>query len=93
KSLMANSPASDKLMLTFFHMGLLHGTPINDDKVILPQEIKTSHLLSYSNLSKSCFYKDLHHLKITNQIEKQDKTWIIYNKELNAKIRNGQVSI
>nr|WP_221630459.1 Crp/Fnr family transcriptional regulator [Listeria farberi] len=93
KSLMASSPASEKLMLTFSNLALLHGTPTEDGKVTLPPEIKTSHLLSYSNLSKSCFYKDLQYLKATNQIEKQDKSWVIYNKELNLMLQNGQTYI
>ncbi|MBC1969642.1 Crp/Fnr family transcriptional regulator [Listeria marthii] len=82
KSLMASSPASEKLKITFSNMGLLHGFPQEDGTVVLPQAIKTSHLLSYSNLSKSCFYKDLQHLKLTNQIEKKDKNWVIRSKEL-----------
>lgn len=73
-------------------MALLHGVLSDDDTVILPQAIKTSHLLSYSNLSKSCFYKDLQHLKTTNQIEKKEKSWIIHDQELYAMIQNGQTS-
>lgn len=92
KSLMASSPASEKLKTTFSNMALLHGVLSDDDTVILPQAIKTSHLLSYSNLSKSCFYKDLQHLKTTNQIEKKEKSWIIHDQELYAMIQNGQTS-
>lgn len=93
KSLMASSPASEKLMLTFSNIALLHGTPTEDGKVILPPVIKTSHLLSYSNLSKSCFYKDLQYLKATNQIEKLDNSWIIHNKELNLMLQNRETYI
>ncbi|HEM1865599.1 TPA: Crp/Fnr family transcriptional regulator, partial [Listeria monocytogenes] len=42
--------------------------------------------------SKSCFYKDLQHLKTTNQIEKKEKSWIIHDQELYAMIQNGQTS-
>lgn len=77
---MASSPASEKLKTTFSNMALLHGVLSDDGTVILPQAIKTSHLLSYSNLSKSCFYKDLQYLKTTNQIEKKEKCWIILTK-------------
>ncbi|EEJ1214690.1 Crp/Fnr family transcriptional regulator [Listeria innocua] len=93
KSLMASSPASEKLMLTFSNLALLHGIPTEDGTVILPPAIKTSHLLSYSNLSKSCFYKDLQYLKTTNQIEKQDNSWVIHNKELNLMLQNGETYI
>lgn len=92
KSLMASSPASEKLKTTFSNMALLHGVLSDDDTVILPQAIKTSHLLSYSNLSKSSFYKDLQHLKTTNQIEKKEKSWVIHDPELYAMILNGQTS-
>lgn len=92
KSLMASSPASEKLKTTFSNMALLHGVLSDDGAIILPQAIKTSHLLSYSNLSKSCFYKDLQHLKTTNQIEKKEKSWIIHDQELYRMIQNGQTS-
>lgn len=93
KSLMASSPASEKLKITFSNMAMLHGSTIDNHTVVLPQEIKTSHLLSYSNLSKSCFYKDLQALKLTNQIEKKEKNWIIHNEELCTAILNGETSI
>ncbi|EDH0938733.1 Crp/Fnr family transcriptional regulator [Listeria monocytogenes] len=92
KSLMASSPASEKLKTTFSNMALLHGVLSDDGTVILPQAIKTSHLLSYSNLSKSCFYKDLQYLKTTNQIEKKEKCWIIHDQALYTMIQNGQTS-
>ncbi|EAH3957180.1 TPA: Crp/Fnr family transcriptional regulator [Listeria monocytogenes] len=91
KSLLASSPASEKLKITFSNMALLHGLPCDDGSVILPQAIKTSHLLSYSNLSKSCFYKDLQHLKATNQIEKKEKHWIIHDQELYTMIQKNQI--
>lgn len=89
---MASSPASEKLKTTFSNMALLHGVLSDDGTVILPQAIKTSHLLSYSNLSKSCFYKDLQYLKTTNQIEKKEKCWIIHDQALYTMIQNGQTS-
>ncbi|MBC2255565.1 Crp/Fnr family transcriptional regulator [Listeria ivanovii] len=87
KSIVANCSASDKLMIAFTNMALLHGTPIDNDRVLLPPEIKTSYLLSYSNLSKSCFYKDLQDLKDTNKIVKPDKSWIILSEELNNRVK------
>ncbi|MBC1516247.1 Crp/Fnr family transcriptional regulator [Listeria immobilis] len=92
KSIVANCSASNKLIVAFNNMALLHGTPINDNKVILPQEIKTSYLLSYSNLSKSCFYKDLTDLKAAKTIEKQNKNWIIISEELNTRVKEFQES-
>ncbi|AHI54741.1 Crp/Fnr family transcriptional regulator [Listeria ivanovii] len=84
KSIVMNCSASDKLMAALTSMALFHGIPVDDDKVILPPEIKTSYLLSYCNLSKSCFYKDL---QDSNYIKKQNKNWVVFSKELNNRVK------
>ncbi|MBC2262480.1 Crp/Fnr family transcriptional regulator [Listeria sp. FSL L7-0091] len=82
KSLFAETSSSNKLELSFVNIGKLHGIPYEKDSVILPKEMRTSIIAAYSNLSKSSFYKQLALLKDHGKIWKNNKEWVIKNKEL-----------
>lgn len=93
KSLSSETSSSDKLELSFINIGKLHGTPYEKDSVILPKEMRTSVIAAYSNLSKSSFYKQLARLKDHGKIWKNDREWVLKNKEVYDYLKAREIDV
>ncbi|EFS01807.1 cAMP-binding domain-containing regulatory protein, partial [Listeria seeligeri FSL S4-171] len=56
--------------------------PFEADKVIIPKEIQTQVILSYSGLSRSTSYEQLSLLKKSGVTSKVNNQWVVHDQSL-----------
>lgn len=82
KTLLTSGAGVDRVKTSFANIAKLHGIPFEIDKVIIPKEISTQIILSYSGLSRSTSYEQLAPLKKSGKINKVNKQWIIQDQSI-----------
>lgn len=82
KTLLNSDTKSGKVSIAFRNMAKLHGIPLKGNQVLIPRQIQTQIILSYSGLSKSTGYEQLALLKQSGEISKVNKQWLIHDQAL-----------
>ncbi|WP_181249723.1 Crp/Fnr family transcriptional regulator [Listeria seeligeri] len=82
KTLLNGCISTDKVKISFYNIAKLHGIPFEADKVIIPKEIQTQVILSYSGLSRSTSYEQLSLLKKSGVTSKVNNQWVVHDQSL-----------